>query len=107
MIMVFILMPFSMALADKGPDGNDRKGKYTYRKVYKSCSQADENVSSSPSVSPADKTMAEWKTVFEARNFEEFGCLDQWDALSDEDILDIYSYFYNYAADSPSPATCN
>ncbi|MBU1697093.1 MAG: hypothetical protein KKD21_08635 [Proteobacteria bacterium] len=23
-----------------------------------------------------------------------------------EDILDIYSYFYKHASDSPSPATC-
>lgn len=105
---LFLVGTAGIAFAEskEGPDGNKRKGKYTYRKVYKACSQAGEVSSATPSVSPADKKMAEWKAIFEAKEFGEFGCKDQWAALSDADINDIYSYFYHSAADSPTPATC-
>lgn len=110
MIMIMVLMVtlavFSVAVASEGPAGNDRKGKYTYRKVFKACAEAGTIESESPTISPSDKTMGEWKAIFENRTFNEFGCADQWAALSDEDILDIYSYFYNHASDSSSPATC-
>mgnify|MGYP006275812063 CR=1 FL=1 len=105
--------PFGAAgegIAKKGPDGNDRKGKYTYRKVYKACYKRGEVDSKTPAVSPADKTMAQWKQLFEKENFEsfaeEFGCAQEWKNLSQEDIVDIYSYLYQHAADSPSPAKC-
>ncbi|MCG8640161.1 MAG: cytochrome c family protein [Desulfobacterales bacterium] len=98
-ITMFIFTPFAMAIAEEGPGGNKRKGKYTYRKVYKACPDT-------PVVSPADKKKAEWADIFENRKFDEFGCVDQWTAMADKDILDIYTYFYSFAADSPSPATC-
>ncbi len=106
MAILFTMVTFTVAFASQGPDGNKRKGKYTYRKVYKACSEKGEVESATPSVSPADKKRAEWKEIFETKNFTEFGCLDHWATLSDKDITDIYSYFYGYAADSPTPATC-
>lgn len=106
LILLFTIVPFSMALASEGPGGNDRKGKYTYRKVFKACSSAGEIESAKPTISPADKTMGQWKDIFETKDFNEFGCIDHWTSLSDKDILDIYSYFYNHASDSPTPATC-
>ncbi len=106
MVLMFSITGLNTVFAAQGPDGNKRKGKYTYRKVYKACSEAGEVESSVPKISPADKKMNEWKTIFENRQFNEFGCLKYWEKLSDKDILDIYSYFYNYAADSPTPATC-
>ncbi|MFH2058713.1 MAG: cytochrome c family protein [Pseudomonadota bacterium] len=105
-IAMFVLLPFAMAIAEDGPDGNNRKGKYTYRKVCKACAEAGEIESATPKISPADKKKAEWKEIFENKNFVEFGCLTHWAALSDNDINDIYSYFYSFAADSPTPATC-
>jgi hypothetical protein len=104
--LIFVAAPFCAALADGGPEGNKRKGKYTYRKVYKACAEAGGVESATPTVSPADKKMAEWKEIFENRQFSEFGCLAQWEALADNDILDIYTYFYKHAADSPTPAKC-
>jgi len=104
--VLFILVSNAMIFAAEGPGGNDRKGKYTYRKVYKSCSEAGRVESATPKISPANKTMAEWKAIFDAKNFSEFGCNENWASLSDEEILDIYSYFYGHASDSPSPATC-
>jgi len=106
MVLVFAIASFSMAFAAEGPDGNKRKGKYTYRKVYKACAAAGEVESATPKISPADKTMKQWKEIFENKNFDEFGCKDNWAALSDDAILDIYSYFYHHASDSPTPAKC-
>ncbi|MFH2092297.1 MAG: cytochrome c family protein [Pseudomonadota bacterium] len=105
-LTLFVLLPFAMAMADDGPTGNNRKGKYTYRKVCKACAEAGEIESATPKISPADKKKAEWKLIFENKKFDEFGCLTHWAALSDEDVNDIYSYFYSFAADSPTPATC-
>lgn len=106
MVFAFTLVSFSMAFASEGPDGNKRKGKYTYRKVYKACSANGEIESATPKLSPADKKKADWKDIFETRTFDEFGCQDHWAGLADKDILDIYTYFYNSAADSPTPAKC-
>jgi hypothetical protein len=105
-LALFTLGSVSAVFADDGPDGNKRKGKYTYRKLIKACHERGEVESATPTVSPADKKMAEWKTIFESKNFTAFGCQPEWDAASDADILDIYSYFYSSAADSPTPATC-
>ncbi len=106
MVLMFTIVSLSMAFASTGPDGNKRKGKYTYRKVYKACSATGEVESATPKISPADKTMGQWKAVFENKNFGEFGCKDNWAGLSDNAILDIYSYFYHHASDSPTPAKC-
>lgn len=105
-LALFIATPLFSAIAAEGPSGNDRKGKYTYRKVYKACSESGQVESATPKISPADKTMTEWKAIFEQKQFTEFGCNDHWSSISKEDLLDIYAYFYNHASDSPSPATC-
>ena len=108
-VLMFTLVSISMAFASStegGPDGNKRKGKYSYRKVCKTCFAAGDTESEKPKVSPADHSMAEWKAIFEAKNFKEFGCETHWAALSDKAVHDIYSYFYHYASDSPTPAKC-
>ena len=106
MVFMFTITSLSAAFASEEPDGNKRKGKYTYRKVYKACAGAGEIESATPKISPADKTMVQWKEIFENKIFNEFGCKDNWIALADNDILDIYSYFYHHASDSPTPAKC-
>jgi len=105
-VLMFTVVTVSVAFAEQGPDGNKRKGKYTYRKVIKACAEAGEIESETPKISPADKTMKQWKEIFESKNFSEFGCLDNWAEISEADVLDIYSYFYHHASDSPTPATC-
>jgi hypothetical protein len=106
LLVLFTLGSLAAAFASEGPDGNKRKGKYTYRKVVKACFERGDVDSATPKVSPADKKQAEWSAIFEGKNFGEFGCDQEWSGLNDKDALDIYSYFYNFAADSPSPATC-
>lgn len=86
--------------------GNKRKGKYTYRKVYKACMQRGEVESPKPPISPDAKTQAQWTRTFEKKDFEDFGCKAEWDALSDKDLADIYAYMHGHAADSPTPAKC-
>jgi len=105
-ITLFTLGSLAAAFASEGPAGNKRKGKYTYRKVVKACFEIGAVDSATPKVSPADKKQAEWKSIFEGKNFSAFGCDQKWADISDTDALDIYSYFYNFAADSPTPATC-
>ena len=89
-----------------GEPGNKRKGKYTYRKVYKACFERGAVDSKTPPISPADKTMAHWEKVFEAKDFAQFGCADEWAALGEEELLDIYSYLHAHGSDSPTPAKC-
>jgi len=86
--------------------GNPRKGKYTYRKVYKTCMERGVVESAKPTVNPDAKTRAQWDRVFENKDYTQFGCDAEWAALSAEDVNDIYSYLWEYAADSPTPAKC-
>ena len=86
--------------------GNGRKGKYTYRKVYKTCFDRGAVESQKPPLSPDTKTQAQWTRVFENKDFGQFGCKEEWSGLSEEDLNDIYAYLHDHAADSPSPAKC-
>ncbi len=105
MALLFAISITGMAFAE-GPDGNKRKGKYTYKKVYKACANRGEVESKIPILSPGDKTMAQWKDLFEKKEFDAFKCSEEWGALTDQDINNIYAYLYSYAADSPTPAKC-
>ena len=106
LILAVILAISFLGVSFATENGNKRKGKYTYRKVYKSCQQRGEVDSATPPISPADKTQDAWKKIFEKQSFEEFGCKNEWSALSETEITDIYAYLHSYAADSPSPAKC-
>jgi hypothetical protein len=101
-VFVFSSVGISLALEK----GNKRKGKYSYRKVYNACFERGGVDSKTPPISPADKTMAEWTTIFESKDMKEFGCKVEWSQVSDEDMTDIYTYMYDHAADSPTPAKC-
>jgi hypothetical protein len=92
--------------AHAGDTGNKRKGKFIYRKIFKECNQADASVSAKPSISPDTKTMAQWDRTFSKKDFSEFGCKAQWEALSEQDLENILAYMKSGAADSPTPAKC-
>ena len=92
--------------AAAGEPGNKRKGKYTYRKVYKACFERGEVESKKPPVNPSDKTMAQWTQVFESKDFAQFGCAEEWANLGEEELLDIYAYLHAHGSDSPTPAKC-
>ena len=102
LVFVFSSVGISLALEK----GNKRKGKYSYRKVYKACFKRGEVDTKTPPISPADKTMAEWTTIFETKDLKEFGCGEEWGQLSDGAMTDIYTYMHDHGSDSPTPATC-
>ncbi|MDJ0781407.1 MAG: cytochrome c family protein [Desulfosarcinaceae bacterium] len=107
LIAVTLLVTLSLSgVAVAGEDGNKRKGKYTYRKVYKACNARGEVDIAKPTLNPDAKTQAQWTSVFENKEFAEFGCQEEWSQLSDKELLDIYSYLHAHASDSPTPAKC-
>lgn len=87
-------------------EGNARKGKYTYRKVYKACHERGAIESPRPLLNPDAKTQAQWKRMFDRKQFDDFGCAEEWQKLSEDDLQDIFSYLHGHAADSPSPSKC-
>ena len=104
-LALLLLISFS-GISIAAEKGNKRKGKYTYRKVYKACNERGEVDVPKPKLNPDAKTQAQWTDVFEGKDFAEFGCQEEWSQLSDEELLDIYSYLHAHAADSPTPAKC-
>lgn len=88
------------------PTGNERKGKYIYRKIYNECQVRGEVASNKPPISPNDKTMAQWERMFTKKDFEDFKCKQEWTKLSEAELQDVYAYLYKHAADSPTPAKC-
>lgn len=96
----------SVAIVFALEKGNERKGKYTYRGIYKGCMERGEVTSAKPPISPDAKTQAQWTRVFEKKDFEDFGCKTEWDKLNEKELMDIYAYLFDHAADSPSPAKC-
>ncbi|MCF8036838.1 MAG: cytochrome c [Desulfobacteraceae bacterium] len=94
---VFVLIGTATAFEQ----GNERKGKYMFRKNCRSCHQ--EGKSAEP-LNPVSKTQAQWERAFE--RYERLECADEWEGLSETDRTDILTYLYNHAYDSPSPATC-
>ncbi len=101
-LFVFSTVGLSFAL-DKG---NKRKGKYTYRKVYKACFERGAVDSQKPPINPSDKTQAEWDALFTSKDYSSFGCEEEWNNLNDTQVTDIYTYLYEHASDSPTPAKC-
>ena len=101
-IICFSFVSVSMASSE----GNKRKGKYTYRKVYKKCHARGEVASAKPILNPDAKTQDQWQRAFDKEKFEEFKCGEEWASLSEKDLMDIFAYLHAHAADSPTPAKC-
>ncbi len=105
LMSLFLTLAFTSA-AFAELNGNERKGKYSYRKIYKSCHERGAVDTKKPPVNPDAKTRAQWERVYNKKDFSEMGCAEEWSKLSDEEILNILTYLQTYAADSPTPAKC-
>lgn len=103
-MMIVALVCFAFTV--HAEEGDKRKGKYAYRNVFKTCHAQNASVPDKPTVNPDAKTQAQWKKVFETKDFAQFGCKDVWAKLSDEDLKNISAYLISGAADSPTPAKC-
>ena len=104
MAAMFVLTVVGSALAMG--QGNKRKGKYTYRKVYKACHARGAVDTAKPPLNPDAHTQAEWEALFDNHNFNAFGCDAEWGQLSDVEVTDIFTYLYAHGSDSPTPAKC-
>lgn len=99
MLAVTCIVP-QLTLA--APEGNPRKGKYLYRKNCLSCHQhGSEN-----QLGPDSKSQKEWETTFAKETLPMIHCAKEWGALSEKDILDIFTHLHSHASDSPAPAAC-
>ena len=104
-IFVMVAVSFGIAIAEEGytTDGNDRKGKYLFRKNCRTCHVGDP----APDLSPNSKTQGQWDEAFNKKlKRGKISCAEEWKKLSQTDLNDIYTYLYNHAYDSPQPATC-
>jgi cytochrome c5 len=102
LIMALMLMLAGLGVAfAMEPDGNSRKGKYLFRKSCRSCHAEGK---AAKDMSPIDLTQAQWKKLFS--DYKKIPCVDKWKNVSEKSVKDIYSYMYNHAKDSPSPAKC-
>lgn len=100
-VAVLLALGSGLAFAADALGGNARKGKYLYRKNCRTCHGVNAS-----DLSPASKTQAEWKKLYEG--MDKLACRDKWPAdMTAEDMKDTFSYLYDYAKDSPSPAKCN
>ncbi len=99
-LLICSLSGIAMAADVFTDDGNDRKGKYMFRKSCRSCHDG----SSAAALSPNSKTQAQWKRTFE--KYERLECIEEWKKSSQKDLNDIYTYLYGHGYDSPQPATC-
>jgi hypothetical protein len=86
--------------------GNERKGKYIYRKVYKTCQARGAVDSPKPILNPDAKTQAEWAAIFEKKDFSDFVCVEEFNNLAEKDLLDIFTYLHAHASDSGAPLKC-
>jgi len=104
--LAFMFVIAAVGTAASMDQGNKRKGKYVYRKVYATCFARGACASETPPLSPNHKTQAEWEQVFDSRDFAQFGCAQEWGQLSGTDLTDIFTYLYAHASDSPTPLSC-
>ena len=77
-VFVFVFSSVGISLALE--KGNKRKGKYTYRKVYKACHARGEVDAPKPTLNPDAKTQAQWERLFDKKDFKDFGCQQEWKA---------------------------
>lgn len=98
------ILVFGLAAAGfSAGKGNFRKGKYTYKKTCRSCHDGS---GSQVNLSPDSKTQKQWSRLFEGGKYSKLACKDEWEKISEADRLDIFSYLYKFAYDSPTPAKC-
>jgi cytochrome c5 len=99
----FMTLFFLVAVSVPAQEGNARKGKHLFRNSCRECHK--EEATATP-LSPDSKTQAQWERAFEQESYEELECKDEWTKHSEEDLEDIFTYLYEHAYDSPSPAKC-
>jgi mono/diheme cytochrome c family protein len=99
----FVTLLCLLAAAAPAQDGNARKGKHLFRNSCRECHQED---AAATPLGPDSKTQAQWERAFKPENYQELQCKDEWAEHSEDDLEDMFTYLYEHAYDSPSPAKC-
>lgn len=102
-VLAFTTLLSIVALCASAQEGNARKGKYLYRNSCRECHK--EGAAATP-LSPDSKTQAQWERAFKPENNQALACKDEWAKHSEGELQDIFTYLYEHAYDSPSPAKC-
>jgi len=105
-ILIFFTVILSLSLFSLGIAGvqkaNSRKGKYLFRTKCRLCHNGDK----AQALGPFQKKIKEWNSIFAKDKYEQYPCKDQWEKLSEQDLLDILTYLRAGAADSKVPRGC-
>lgn len=102
-LLVIVCMLSFASVAVSENKGNPRKGKYLFRKQCRSCHKEG---ATAKDLSPSSKTQAQWERAFKKEKYEAYPCHEEWAKLSEQDLLDIFTYLRDHAIDSPAPAKC-
>jgi len=110
--MFGLFMTFVFIESASFAKGNNRKGKFTYKQLFKNCEENGRYEGNKPPLDPSSKTQAQWKRAFKSRikllkKIKVFApCKIEWDALSKQDLENILAYLQKGASDSDTPAKC-
>jgi len=99
LIVGLVLGAFAVTSAMAVEGGNPKKGKYLFKKNCKSCHTEG---AEGGSVTPLNKTMAQWDKFFSDNGHPE----GVWNEFSEKDLLDINQFLFDHAVDSAQPETC-
>ncbi len=102
-VLTVIVLIVSAVLPDDAlgaGKGNERKGKYFFKKVCKECHGQD---GSAAELTPMSKTAAQWEAFFAAGKHGDKALSE---VVEEENIVHIEAFLVNHAADSDQPETC-
>jgi mono/diheme cytochrome c family protein len=84
-------------------EGNVRKGRMLFSQNCRACHSG---AGEAGDLNPVMRTKAEWYEAFQEENYTTYPCADKWEKLSEQDIIDIRSYFKDGASDGRLPVGC-
>ena len=98
--LIISLCFFGLGIA--GSKANSRKGKMLFRKNCRAC----HNGSKAQELGPYQKTIKEWEAAFAKDKLKDYACKDEWQKLSEQDLIDILEYLRAGASGSAVPRGC-
>jgi cytochrome c553 len=82
--------------------GNDKKGKFYFKKTCKTCHAKD---GEGGEVTPMDKTQSQWERYF-VKDEHKDGAESLESVAPADQLVHIQTFLVNHAADSDQPETC-
>ncbi|SHJ38648.1 hypothetical protein SAMN02745165_02266 [Malonomonas rubra DSM 5091] len=99
-VVSLIIFTFVASTAFAISGGNPYKGRVLFKK---SCVPCHKMGTEAGTLSPSDKTMAQWDRYFNVKKRKHPGSV--FVDLSQKDRLDIWQFVYDFAADTDHPQT--